>query len=218
MLTGSAFTRYTDWVCPSSGFTSKLESSSSKLRMLLGACEQNGCGRTRPRLHGPSGGDPSKARPPPTPHFLPPPRSRRRHRCRIYPAAVPATAATTGAGAAAATGPEPASLLARRRHRYPTPSSPPPPTSFPSPRSRRRRRRRRFPAALATTGAGAAAATGPEPAPPTTGGSGGRIWGRGNKNTLAYPVPEQDMQKKVQSSSTPRRSGSAQNRIEYPAG
>jgi hypothetical protein len=98
-----------------------------------------------------------------------------------------ATAATMGASA-------------RRRHRYPTPSSPPPPTSFPSPRSRRRRRRRRYPAALATTGAGAAAATGPEPAPPTTGGSGGRIWGRGNKNTVAYPVPEQDMQKRVQSS------------------
>ena len=77
---------------------------------------------------------------------------------------------------------------------------PPPPTSFPSPRSRRRRRRRRYPAALATTGAGAAAATGPEPAPPTTGGSGGRICGRGNKNTVAYPVAEQDMQKRVQSS------------------
>jgi hypothetical protein len=29
-----------------------------------------------------------------------------------------------------------------------------------------------------------------------------------------HPVPEQDMQKRVQSSSTPRRSGSAQNRIE----
>jgi len=80
------------------------------------------------------------------------------------------------------------------------PQNPPSPTSFPSPRSRRRLRRRRDPAALATTGAGAAAATGPEPAPPTTGGSGGRIWGRGNKNTVAYPVAEQDMQKRVQSS------------------
>ena len=107
--------------------------------------------------------------------------------------------------------PSPRSHRRRRRRRYPAalcPSTPsisdalisPPPTSFPSPRSRRRRRRRRYPAALATTGAGAAAATGPEPAPPTTGGSGGRIWGRGNKNTVAYPVPEQDMQKRVQSS------------------
>ncbi len=77
---------------------------------------------------------------------------------------------------------------------------PPTTTSFPTPRSRRRRRRHRFPAALATTGAGAATATGPEPAPPTTGGSGGRIWGRGNKKTVAYPVPEQDMQKRVKSS------------------
>ena len=77
---------------------------------------------------------------------------------------------------------------------------PPPPTPPSPPRSRRLRRRRQYPAALATTGAGAAAAPGPEPAPPTTGGSGGRIWGRGNKNTVAYPVPEQDMQKRVQSS------------------
>ena len=80
---------------------------------------------------------------------------------------------------------------------------PPPPTSFPSPRSRPRPRPRRYPAAArAAPGAGAAAATGtgPEPAPPTTGGSGGRIWGRGNKNTVAYPVAEQDMQKRVQSS------------------
>jgi len=97
-------------------------------------------------------------------------------------------------------------MLEQRRQQWePVPvdaidPQPPPPTSFPSPRSRRRRRRRRYPAALATTGAGAAAATGPEPAPPTTGGSGGRIWGRGNKNTVAYPVPEQDMQKRVQSS------------------
>ena len=65
-------------------------------------------------------------------------------------------------------------------------------------------------AALATTGAGAAAATGQEPAPPTMGVGGGRIWGRGNKNTVAYPVPEQDMQKRVQSSSTPRPAGSAE--------
>jgi hypothetical protein len=31
---------------------------------------------------------------------------------------------------------------------------------------------------------------------------------------VAYPVAEQDMQKRVQSSSTPRRAGSAENRIE----
>jgi hypothetical protein len=74
-------------------------------------------------------------------------------------------------------------------------------TSFRSPRSRRRRRRRRYPAAaLATTGAGAAASTGPDQAPPTTGAGCLCIWGRGNKNTVAYPVPEQDMQKRVQSS------------------
>ncbi len=72
---------------------------------------------------------------------------------------------------------------------------PPPPTSFPSPRSRQRRRRRRYPAAApATTGACSAAATGPEAAPPTTGANDGRIWGRGNKNTVAYPVAKQDMQ------------------------
>ncbi len=78
---------------------------------------------------------------------------------------------------------------------------PPTTTSFSSPRSRRRRCRRRYPAAaLATTGTGAAAATGPEPAPPTTGAGCHRIWGRGNKNTVSYPVAEQDMQKRVQSS------------------
>jgi hypothetical protein len=72
---------------------------------------------------------------------------------------------------------------------------------MPSPRSHRRRRRRRYPvAAQPTTGAGAAAATGPEQAPPTTGASGGRIWGRGNKNTVAYPVAEQDRQKRVRPS------------------
>ena len=64
------------------------------------------------------------------------------------------------------------------------------------PSSRRRRRRRRYPAAApATTGAGATAATDPEQAPPTTGAGCRRIWGRGNKITMAYPVAEQDMQK-----------------------
>ncbi len=50
-----------------------------------------------------------------------------------------------------------------------------------------------------------AAATDPEPAPPTTGACCRRIWGRGYKNTVAYPVAEQDMQKRVRLSSMPRR-------------
>ena len=94
------------------------------------------------------------------------------------------------------------------------PPPPFPPTSFPSPRSRRRRQRRRYPAALATMGTGAAAAMGPEPAPPTTGACCRRIWGRGNKNTVAYPVAEQDIQKRVQSSRRRDESGSAQDQIE----
>ncbi len=81
---------------------------------------------------------------------------------------------------------------------------PPPPTSLPSPHSYRRRRHRYPAAAQPTTGAGAAAATSPEPAPPTTGAGGGSIWGRGNKHTVTYPVAEQDIQKRVQSS---RRAG-----------
>ena len=69
-------------------------------------------------------------------------------------------------------------------------------------------------AAPATTGAGAVAATDPEPAPPTTGAGCSRIWGRGNKNTVAYHVAEQNVQKRVRLGSTPRRAGSAENLIE----
>ncbi len=78
---------------------------------------------------------------------------------------------------------------------------PPPSTPLPAPRSHRRRRRSRYPAAAQpTTGACAAAATGPEPTPPSTGAGGRRIWGRGNKNTVAYPFAEQDRQKRVRPS------------------
>jgi hypothetical protein len=77
---------------------------------------------------------------------------------------------TTGAGATTATGPEPASLLASRRHRYPMPSHPlPPPFPLPAPADDNNGSRCRC-----GDGPGAGAA-----------GS-GRIWGRGNKNTVAY--------------------------------
>jgi hypothetical protein len=55
----------------------------------------------------------------------------------------------------------------------------------------------RHPAAAATAkGAEARAATGPEPAalPGSAGpaAGGGRPWGRGNKNTVSFPIAEQD--------------------------
>ncbi len=58
----------------------------------------------------------------------------------------------------------------------------PPPSSFPLPVPADAGGAADSPATAPTTGTGAAAATGQEPAPPTTGASGGRIWGRGNKS------------------------------------
>jgi hypothetical protein len=108
MLTGSVGMRCTGWVCPSSGFISKLESSSFMPQMPLRNYTWSGCAAPQKNSLGPGGRGPSEMR-----RRRPSPRCRRRRRC---PAASAASAATTP------TGPE-----------RPAPPPPPPPPGGPDP-------------------------------------------------------------------------------------